>query len=89
MQEKSQILTGWLEKLIGLMGAGPEWEGEKILANKRPGAIMIHTFFMRFPLDIAIYDRNGVLLENIKNMKPWRIKFIWGKVYKIIERKSI
>ena len=33
----------------------------------------IHTHWMRFAIDAAMLDENGVVLEIISNLKPWRI----------------
>lgn len=32
----------------------------------------VHTFFMRFPIDVAFVDRDGVVIRRIDAMKPWR-----------------
>ena len=33
----------------------------------------IHTFFMRFPIDAAFVDRQGVVLKASTELVPWRI----------------
>jgi uncharacterized membrane protein (UPF0127 family) len=33
----------------------------------------IHTFFMRFPIDVAFVDREGVILRIAADLRPWRI----------------
>jgi uncharacterized membrane protein (UPF0127 family) len=33
----------------------------------------IHTFFMRFPIDVAFVDRQGVIVKITTNLRPWRI----------------
>ncbi|MDR2708787.1 MAG: DUF192 domain-containing protein [Elusimicrobiota bacterium] len=35
----------------------------------------IHTFFMRFNLDIVFLDKNFKVLAVKKNVKPWRLVF--------------
>jgi hypothetical protein len=62
-------------------------ENSAILVNKRPSPVLIHTFFISCPLEIKAYGKCGLLIKHIKKMEPWRIKFIWDKVYFIIERK--
>ena len=38
----------------------------------------IHTFFMRFPIDVVFANRDGVVLKVCRNVRPWRIAFAWG-----------
>jgi uncharacterized membrane protein (UPF0127 family) len=33
----------------------------------------IHTFFMRFAIDVLFVDRRGVVLRSASNLGPWRI----------------
>lgn len=34
---------------------------------------MIHTFFMRFPIDVLFLDRENKVVRVIENLKPWRV----------------
>jgi uncharacterized membrane protein (UPF0127 family) len=36
----------------------------------------IHTFFMRFPIDVAFLDKKGKVLAIYENMPPWRHSWI-------------
>lgn len=33
----------------------------------------VHTFFMRFAIDIAFVDREGRILKVARAVKPWRL----------------
>src|SRR5262245_64494092 len=33
----------------------------------------VHTFFMRFVIDVVFVDRNGSVLKTVADVKPWRI----------------
>jgi uncharacterized membrane protein (UPF0127 family) len=33
----------------------------------------VHTFFMRFPIDVLLLDRGGVLLAVRREVRPWRV----------------
>ena len=33
----------------------------------------VHTFFMRFPIDIVFADRKGLIVKTCAAVKPWRI----------------
>ena len=34
---------------------------------------MIHTFFMKFPIDVLFLDRGLKVVRVLENVKPWRI----------------
>jgi uncharacterized membrane protein (UPF0127 family) len=55
-----------LRGLLGRVGLGA---GEGLLI--RPTSA-IHTFFMRFPIDVVFVDRTGVVLEVVPELPPWR-----------------
>ena len=33
----------------------------------------VHTFFMRFPIDVAFISRDGVVVRVRRGLRPWRI----------------
>lgn len=50
----------------------------------QPGAAMviapsnaIHTFFMRFPIDVAFVAKDGRILKIREGLPPWRIAAAW------------
>ena len=34
----------------------------------------IHTFFMKFAIDVAFVDRNGLILRARSSVRPWRVQ---------------
>jgi uncharacterized membrane protein (UPF0127 family) len=38
----------------------------------------VHTFFMRFPIDIAFVTREGTILKACAAVRPWRIATAWN-----------
>ena len=38
----------------------------------------IHTFFMRFAIDVAFIARDGRVLKVRRAMRPWRMAAAWG-----------
>jgi uncharacterized protein len=34
----------------------------------------VHTFQMKFAIDVAALDENGVVVDRVVNMKPWRLR---------------
>ena len=33
----------------------------------------VHTFFMRFTIDVVFADRQGTVVKLCRNLKPWRM----------------
>jgi uncharacterized membrane protein (UPF0127 family) len=38
----------------------------------------VHTFFMRFSIDVVFADRQGRVVKVCHHLKPWRIGVGWG-----------
>jgi uncharacterized membrane protein (UPF0127 family) len=34
----------------------------------------VHTFWMRFAIDIVALDERGVVIDHVADLKPWRIR---------------
>ena len=64
-----------LRRARGLLGRAELPLGEGILL--RP-ASSIHTFFMRFPIDVLFLDRNLVVRKVVHRLGPWRMAFGLG-----------
>ncbi|MBM3964931.1 MAG: DUF192 domain-containing protein [Planctomycetes bacterium] len=45
----------------------------------------IHTCFMRFPIDVWMLDRNGIILHSKRNVYPWRIVVAPRGTHSIVE----
>jgi uncharacterized membrane protein (UPF0127 family) len=44
----------------------------------------VHTFFMRFPIDIAFVTRQGRVVKTCSGLRPWRIAASFG-AYAVVE----
>ena len=45
----------------------------------------LHTFFMRFPIDVVMLDANLLVLSHRRNVRPWRLVFCPKKTSSVIE----
>jgi uncharacterized membrane protein (UPF0127 family) len=59
----------------GLLGRKSLAEGEGILILPAPS---IHTFFMRFPIDVVFLSKEGEVLKVAENVRPWRARSCRG-----------
>ncbi len=48
----------------------------------------IHTFFMRFPIDVVFLSSNNTVIKVIRSMQPWRMSWIYFKAKKTLELPS-
>lgn len=69
-------------RIIGLMfRKGPVDSDGLLLEPCRS----IHTFFMRYSLDIVYLSRDNQVIKVIRNLKPWRMTLIYFKAIKTLE----
>ena len=66
----------------GLVGRD-EFEGVLVLRPCR----QVHTFKMRFPIDVAFCDRDGFVLHTV-TLAPWRLSRPVPRAYFAIEASS-
>ena len=59
----------------GLLGRDSLPEGSALVIAPSNA---IHTFFMRFAIDVAFVSRTGRVLKIRSGMPPWRIAGAWG-----------
>ncbi len=45
----------------------------------------IHTFFMRYSLDIVFISKDNKIIKIIRDMKPWRVTWIYFRASKTLE----
>ena len=66
---RCEIADTPLARTKGLLGRSslPEDQG-MLLATSA-----IHTYFMRFPLDLVFLDKNFVVVRTVSEVKPWRM----------------
>ena len=60
-------------RAVGLLGRASLDPGDGLIL--RP-CRMIHTFFMRFPIDVLFLDRGGIVVGMARALKPFRLA--WG-----------
>jgi len=67
--ERCAVADHPLARMRGLHGRSDLPRGEGVLL--RP-ARSVHTFFMRFPIDVVFLDSDDVVLEVAREVRPWR-----------------
>jgi hypothetical protein len=76
------ITESFWERLCGLMGREALPEGTGLWIEP---CNSIHTFFMKFPIDVVYLDRHGLVLKIHQNVKPWRMDLPVFKARSVLE----
>jgi uncharacterized membrane protein (UPF0127 family) len=67
---RTSVADGVWTRLRGLMLQRPLKDGEALLIKP---CSSVHMFFMRFPLDIVFFGKDGSVVKIISHLKPWRL----------------
>jgi len=72
--ENPEVVSSTLGRAKGLMFR-KKFNGAIVLALPRSTRInaSIHTFFMRFPIDVLFLDEEKRVVDKSLNIKPWTI----------------
>ncbi|RJQ31486.1 MAG: DUF192 domain-containing protein [Peptococcaceae bacterium] len=82
LAENVHIASSFSRRLKGLIGKAclPPEEAMIILPCNS-----VHTFFMRFPIDVIFVDKNAVIIHIIEKLKPYKFSPIIKGSYLVIE----
>lgn len=77
-----RIADGFWSRLIGLLSKRSIEENEGLLIVP---CTSIHTFFMRFTIDLVFLDKNNRVVGTCSNVYPNRIRFAPRKTHSVLE----
>lgn len=83
--KKAWVAKDPLSRFLGLMGRKGLPENEAIVF---PKCNSIHTFFMRFPIDVVMVAGDGRVVEVIEAMKAWRMLLPRWNAKHVIELRA-
>jgi uncharacterized protein len=69
--ERCTVANTMWSRMRGLLGKGSLQSGVGLLIRPAPS---IHTFFMRFPIDVVFLSRQGEVLKVAERVPPWRAR---------------
>ena len=72
--ERLIIARGFVQRGVGLLGRKGLEPSTGLLID----TFSIHTFFMRFSLDLLYIDADGVVVKVVRNIAPWRMSWARG-----------
>jgi uncharacterized protein len=82
---KCHRATGFFSRFMGLMGQASIPSDEAILF---PNCNSIHTFFMRFPIDVIFLSEDGTIVEVLNAFRSWRMLVPRSGVRHTVEMKA-
>lgn len=69
--ERVAVAATRATRRTGLLNHTSLPEGEALWIVPSRG---VHTFRMRFPIDVLALDESGVVIDRVVHLKPWRIR---------------
>jgi uncharacterized protein len=73
--ERCDVADHLVSRMRGLLGRSDLPQGEGVLL--RPAG-SIHTFFMRFPIDVVFLNEEHVVVKVVHRLQPWRAAGVKG-----------
>jgi len=73
LQLNITVAQSFWQRFRGLMLSEPLSSDQALLI---PRCTSVHTFFMRFTLDLVYLDKNDFVVKLVCSIKPWRMS--WG-----------
>ncbi len=79
---KIEVANGVYSRMKGLMFRNGLAGADGLLIHP---CNSIHTFFMRFPIDVVFLGSEGKVVKVIRNMPPWRLSWIYFSARSVLE----
>lgn len=74
-----------LDRAVGLLGRSHLDAGEGLWITPCHG---VHTWFMRFTIDVIAMDADGVVVDAVSMLKPWRMRLPKKGAYSVLELRA-
>lgn len=82
LADNTLIAGSPIKRMLGLLGRREFKPGEAIIIKP---CNSIHTFFMRFAIDVMFLDRENKVVKAIPNFRPFRLSGIYFSAHTAIE----
>lgn len=82
LADKAKLADNFLGRLIGLLNRRSLEKGEALIL--RPSNC-IHSFFMRFTIDVLFLDKSGKVVACLPSFRPFRFSPVYFNAHTVIE----
>ena len=79
---RARIARSHVDRLRGLLGRTQFARGEGLWISPCKA---VHTWFMRFAIDLAFLDREGTIVQLIPDVVPFRVSPIVRRAHSVLE----
>ena len=73
--ERCRVATSFWARMVGLLRSPEPEPGQGLLIRR---AQSIHTWFMRYPIDVVFIDRSWRVTRTAERLRPWRT-VLWAR----------
>lgn len=80
--QKAKYAQSFGERLLGLMFSSEMKGFDGLLIDP---CRSIHTFFMRYPIDVVFLSRRDEVVHIVRSMRPWRMSSFYWRAVKVLE----
>lgn len=85
LADEAKMANTSFTRLVGLLNRSSLKKGEALILAP---SHCIHSFFMRFPIDVLFLDSQNRVIKTITPLKPWRLTSIYFKSVFTLELPS-
>jgi len=85
ISNKVNLANDTISRMVGLLKSNGLNDGESLLIEP---CNSIHTFFMKFNIDVLFLDKNFKVVKVFRNMPPWRITRPYLSVKRVVEANA-
>ena len=82
LAKEVHLASSWSQRLKGLLGRAYLPYEEALIIQP---CNSVHTFFMRFSIDVIFIDKKGRVVRILPNLSPFRISGLYFRAFSAIE----
>jgi uncharacterized protein len=82
LASSAAVATSLAARMKGLLGTASLAPGAALVIRPCTG---VHTFFMKYPIDVVFADREGRVVGLYHALKPWRATAIFPGAFEVVE----
>ncbi len=83
--DQVEVASTLIQRIVGLLGKNDFKKGKALWIHR---CASIHTFFMRFPIDVVFVDKNLKVCKVVQNIKPFRLANAYFSGHSVFEFSS-
>tara|TARA_B100000925_G_scaffold290618_1_gene276247 strand:+ start:5630 stop:5965 length:336 start_codon:yes stop_codon:yes gene_type:complete len=85
ISDNVRVADDTLSRMVGLLNCKKLDTGESLLIEP---CNSIHTFFMKFNIDVLFLDKNFKVVKVFRDLPPWRITRPYFSVKRVVEANA-